>query len=454
MRTLKRGPVILTISRPFPRLFYRRACRASNARSAIIGVAATGIAMTAALHGSSSICIAQESHSAAVFAAGNEEQSEGSSSRSSGVPKDAELGSSGAPTSIAPAPPGMVWIPAGEFTMGTDDPSVQPNERPAHRVRIDGFWMDETAVTNAQFRTFVEATGYITIAERPVDWEELKKQVPPGTPKPPPEMLAPGSLVFTPPDGASLQPGDHPIDLSDLSNWWTWTPGASWKHPQGPDTTVVGRDDYPVVHIAWDDAAAYARWAGKRLPTEAEWEYASRGGAAANTRYWWGDEFRPTSGPHAGRFMCNSFTGTFPIHDSAADGYARPSPVRAFPSNGYALYDMAGNVWQWTADVYRVDAHALAAAELRASGARCCENPRGPATTYNPTRPVPGAIERVIKGGSFLCHESYCESYRPTARRGTPPDTGSEHVGFRCVVSVPFNPAPAAASPSQKESNR
>jgi formylglycine-generating enzyme len=323
------------------------------------------------------------------------------------------------------APAGMKWIPGGEFTMGTDDENSMPNERPARRVRLDGYWIDETPVTNAQFRQFVEATGHLTTAQRPVDWEELKKQVPPGTPKPPDEMLKPGSLVFTPPD--------HAVDLRDLSQWWTWTSGASWKHPQGPGSGIDGKDDHPVVQVSWDDAAAYVKWAGKRLPTEAEWEFAARGHgqSTANTRFAWGDEFRP-----GGKWMANSFTGEFPFRNTAEDGYASTSPVRAFPANGYGLYDMAGNVWQWTADLYRVDAHGLATQELIKTGASCCINPKGPTDAFNPTRGVPGSAERVIKGGSFLCHVSYCESYRPVARRGTPPDTGSGHVGFRCVIDA------------------
>jgi formylglycine-generating enzyme required for sulfatase activity len=336
-------------------------------------------------------------------------------------------------TSRSDGPPGMVWIPPGEFTMGTDDAKSLPNERPAHRVRLDGFWMDATPVTNAQFRAFVDATGYVTTAERKVDWEELKKQAAPGTPKPSDDMLQPGSLVFSPPA--------HRVDLRDLSAWWTWTKGASWRHPRGPGSGIDGKDDLPVVQVSWDDAAAYAKWAKKELPTEAQWEYASRGGAPKSTRFWWGDEFRPKSGSGAPRWMCNTFTGEFPVKDTAEDGYAGVSPVRAFPSNGYGLFDMGGNVWNWTGDLYRVDAHALALQEMGSAGH--CMNPRGPLESLNPTRAVPTAVERVIKGGSFLCHVSYCESYRPTARRGTPTDTGSSHVGFRCVVN---EGAPGAGS--------
>lgn len=315
---------------------------------------------------------------------------------------------------------GMILIPAGEFTMGAEDSWTHRNERPAHRVQLKQFWMDATPVTNAQFAKFVEATKYVTIAERPVDWEEIKKQCPPGTPKPPEEMLKPGSLVFTPPSQA--------VDLRDLSQWWTWTTGADWKHPQGPKSNIEGKDDFPVIQVAWDDAAAYAKWAGKRLPTEAEWEYAARGGAKTNTRYGWGDELIVN-----GKYMCNTFTGEFPFNNTAKDGFARQSPVRAFPANGYGLFDMAGNVWQWTADLFHDSAHAQSKEEAAKQPTGCCSNPQGPKVAYDSSRQLPSSPQRVIKGGSFLCNPAYCESYRPSARRGTPPDTGSEHVGFRCV---------------------
>lgn len=285
---------------------------------------------------------------------------------------------------------GMRWIAAGEFTMGSDDPHSMVNERPAHRVRVNGFWIDEHPVTNAEFARFVEATGYVTTAEKAPDWEEIKKQVPPGTPKPDASVLVPGSLVFVPPS--------VPVPLDDLTAWWQWTPGASWRHPEGQASTLDGRGEHPVVHVSWDDAAAYAKWAGKELPTEAEWEFAARGGLDGK-RFSWGDEVRPS-----GRFMANTFQGEFPHRQIAEDRYSATSPVKSFPANGYGLYDMAGNVWQWTADWYRDDIDGESA----------------------PPR-------RVIKGGSFLCHESYCESYRPSARRGTAPDTGSSHVGFRLV---------------------
>ena len=319
-------------------------------------------------------------------------------------------------------PSGMVLIPGGEFLMGSDAEYAFPNERPAHRVKVNPFFLDIHPVTNAEFSKFVKATGYVTIAERAVDWEEVRKQVPPGTPKPPAEVLAPGSLVF--------QPTKGPVDLRDLSAWWQWTHGASWSHPEGPGSSIAGRENHPVVQIAWADANAYATWAGKRLPTEAEWEFAAAGGNEGH-RYAWGTEERP-----AGRFMLNRWTGQFPYRNDASDGFAGTSPVGAFPANGYGLYDMSGNVWNWCGDIYRADAFA----ERSQSGEICCD-PAGPQTTQgekvipgDPSPPtVPGVERRVIKGGSFLCDPAYCESYRPSARRGTPPDTGSSHVGFRCA---------------------
>jgi formylglycine-generating enzyme len=303
----------------------------------------------------------------------------------------------------------MKWIPAGDFVMGSNDPDSQSNERPTHRVKVDGFWIDVHDVTNAEFSRFVQATGYVTTAEKPVDWEELRKQVPPGTPKPPPEMLLPGSLVYT--------PTDHEVPLDNLQQWWRWVSGADWKHPQGPSSSISGKDDYPVVQVSWDDAMAYAKWEGKRLPTEAEWEYAARGGLSGK-KFVWGDEFKP-----GGKFMANTYTGQFPIKDTGEDGYAGTSPWNAFPPNGYGLYDMAGNVWQWTADVYR---------ETNADGVcPAC----APSVSMLSSSIAPGEVRRVIKGGSFLCSYVYCESYRPSARRGTPRDTGSEHVGFRCISS-------------------
>lgn len=308
----------------------------------------------------------------------------------------------------------MIWIPGGEFMMGTDDPAVEDHERPAYRVWIDGFYMDPTPVTNAQFRRFVKDTGYVTLAERPIDWEEMKQQLPPGTPKPPDEKLEPGSVVFRPPSS--------PVPLDRMDSWFHWVHGANWRHPEGPGSDLDGREEEPVVHIAWEDAKAYADWAGKRLPTEAEWEYAARGGKK-HARFHWGDEFEPDGKP-----MANIWTGHFPDVNTAEDGYEGRAPVRAFPPNGYGLYGMAGNVWNWCSDLYHARSHRMAARE----GYHV--NPTGPEESYDPTSPY-SEVEYVIKGGSYLCHADYCESYRPTARRGMPPDTGTSHVGFRCVWS-------------------
>jgi sulfatase modifying factor 1 len=309
------------------------------------------------------------------------------------------------------APPGMVWIPGGEFTMGTDEEEAYPSERPAHRVKVDGFWMDATEVTNRQFLEFVRATNYVTVAERPVDWEQLKTQLPPDTPKPPDINLQPGSIVFNPPD--------RPIPLNNAEVWWKWTVGANWRHPSGPGSTVDDKMDHPVVHVAWEDAAAYAKWAGKRLPTEAEWEFAARGGLESK-RYAWGDEFRP-----AGKILANVWQGSFPDRDLREDGFSGASPVKTFPPNGYGLYDMIGNLWEWCDDWYRADVHeTLAAGGL-------CENPLSPKESWDPTSPY--SKRRVTKGGSYLCAENYCVNYRPSARRGTDWDTGLPHVGFRCV---------------------
>jgi formylglycine-generating enzyme len=311
------------------------------------------------------------------------------------------------------APPAMVWIPGGTFLMGTDDVSSFPNERPVHRVRVEGFWIDDHDVTNAEFEKFVEAAGYVTTAELKPDWEELKKELPPGTPKPDDSMLVPGSLVFT--------PTARPVPLDDLSAWWRWIPGACWRHPEGPGSSIEGRENHPVVQVSWYDAVAYAKWAGKRIPTEAEWEFAARGGLEGK-RYGWGDEFRP-----GGKYMANTWQGLFPVTNTAEDRFVGTSPVKSFPPNGFGLYDMAGNVWQWCSDWYRVDAFTELASK------NVCRNPAGPSESWDPADPY--SPKRVVKGGSFLCSLTYCESYRPSARRGMPPDTGSSHTGFRCVIS-------------------
>jgi formylglycine-generating enzyme required for sulfatase activity len=311
------------------------------------------------------------------------------------------------------APSGMVWIPGGEFTMGSDDMQVWPDEKPAHRVRVSGFWMDEMEVTNAQFRAFVEATEHVTTAEKPVDVAESLRQSPPGTPTPPKEKLVPGALVFTPPPG--------PVKLDDFTQWWKWTPGANWRHPEGPGSSIEGRDDHPVVHVSWDDAVAYAKWAGKRLPTEAEWEFAARGGLDGKT-YVWGDKE-----PSDTAIVANLWQGEFPYKNTVLDGYERTAPVKSLAPNGYGLFDMAGNAWEWCSDWYKIDLY------YQRAGKQVIINPTGPPESFDPRQPYTPL--RCQKGGSFLCHASYCTRYRPSARHGCTPDTGMSHVGFRCVAT-------------------
>jgi len=315
-----------------------------------------------------------------------------------------------------PEPPsGMVWIPTGEFLMGTAGESAMRNEGPAHQVRLSGFWMDEHEVTNAQFRSFVEETGYVTTAEKPPDWEEMKKTLPPDTEKPSADKLVPASMVFAQADIA--------VPLDNYRAWWQWVPGANWKHPTGPDSDLTGKENHPVVHVSWYDAAAYAKWAGKRLPTEAEWEYAARGGLVQK-KFTWGDA-APTE---ADGTKANIWQGHFPNDNTKADGFDRTAPVKSYPPNGYGLYDMAGNVWEWCGDWYRADAYTLYDRKAAST------NPSGPDNEWQPGQPPP---ERVLRGGSFLCHVTYCESYRPAARRGNTPDTGQSHLGFRCVKDAP-----------------
>jgi formylglycine-generating enzyme len=301
----------------------------------------------------------------------------------------------------------MAWIEGGEFRMGSD--AHYPEEAPAHYVRVKGFFVDPCPVTNRQFATFVAATGYHTVAERmpnPADY--------PGAL---PHMLKPGSLVFRKTRG--------PVDLRNLSNWWEWKPGAYWRHPEGRGSSVAGRLDHPVVHVAFEDAEAYANWAGKVLPTEAEWEFAARGGLD-DAEFVWGDEFAPES-----RQMANTWQGEFPWQNLCADGFERTSPVGVFPANGYGLFDMAGNVWEWTADWFSAR-HSADAPKA------CCipENPRGgpEAGSYDQCNPSVRIPRKVVKGGSFLCAPNYCRRYRPAARHAQPIDTGMSHVGFRCVV--------------------
>ena len=310
------------------------------------------------------------------------------------------------------APEGMVWIPGGTFIAGNDGPEASRHEGPAHQVTVDGFWMDATEVTNAQFREFIEATGYETVAERPVLWEEIKQSLPPGTPRPPDSVMRPGSMVFTPPD--------HAVHLGDYSQWWSWVIGANWQHPYGPGSDIEGKDDYPVVHIAYEDAVAYANWAGKRLPTEAEFEFAALN-AKSGKPFAWGEELTPS-----GVYLANFFQGEFPHDMTSEDGYAGIAPVMSYPPNSYGLYEIIGNVWEWTSDWYRADSY------VSLSNITECRNPTGPDTSYDPNDPY--AQKRVIKGGSYLCSIQYCSNYRPSARMASAIDSGQEHLGFRCVL--------------------
>ena len=278
------------------------------------------------------------------------------------------------------------------------------DSRPIHRVYVDGFWMDATEVTNAQFAAFVKASGYVTVAERKPTAAEF-----PGAP---PENLVAGSVVFSPPS--------HAVPLNDHFQWWTFVPGANWRHPRGPGSSIAGRDNDPVVQIAYEDAVAYATWAGKRLPTEAEWEFAARGGLSGGV-FPWGNQFKVD-----GRWMANSHQGQFPHHDSADDRFEGVAPVGQFPPNGYGLYDVGGNVWEWVSDWYRPDYYA----ELAASGA-VARNPQGPATPYDPAEPT--EKKRVHRGGSFLCTDQYCSRYMVGTRGKGEVTTGTNHLGFRCV---------------------
>jgi formylglycine-generating enzyme len=322
------------------------------------------------------------------------------------------------PTVANPAEPpgqtreGMVWIPGGEFSMGCADPSLctdggsdpMNDSRPIHRVYIDGFWMDTTDVTNEQFAKFVTATGYVTIAEQTPKAEDF-----PDAPK---ENLVAGSTIFTPtPDR---------VPLNNHYQWWRYEHGANWRHPDGPNSDIKGREKYPVVHVAYPDAVAYAKWAGKRLPTEAEWEFAARGGLSG-AMFAWGEEFHPV-----GRAMANTYQGQFPVKDTGADGFAGIAPVAQFPPNGYGLYDMSGNVWQWCSDWYRPDYY-----EGLAATGKVTRNPQGPDSPFDPAEPT--EKKRIHRGGSFLCTDEYCSRYIVGTRGKGEINTASNHVGFRCV---------------------
>jgi formylglycine-generating enzyme required for sulfatase activity len=307
----------------------------------------------------------------------------------------------------------MVWIPGGEFSMGAADMGAEicgPNNpvqdaQPIHRVYVDGFWMDATDVTNEEFLRFVASTGYVTVAERTPRPEDF-----PGAPR---EMLVPGSLVFTPPN--------HPVPLDDYRAWWRYVPGASWRHPEGPGSDLHGREKHPVVQVAFADAVAYAQWAGRRLPTEAEWEFAARGGRAGEP-FVWGRDLKPN-----GRWAANIWQGSFPDHNAAEDGYEGTSPVGAFPPNAFGLHDMSGNVWQWCSDWYRADAYQ---AEPAGGVAR---NPPGPNSSLDPDEP--GTPKRVQRGGSFLCTAQYCTRYLLGSRGRGEPGSAANNCGFRCVRS-------------------
>lgn len=330
--------------------------------------------------------------------------------------------------SISPTvskPPGrpphahMVWIPGGSFWMGSND--FYPEEQPVHRVTVDGFWIDKYQVTNQQFQKFVKATGYLTVAERSLN--------PANYPGAPPENLVPGSLVFRMTSG--------PVDLKHMSQWWAWVPGACWRHPQGPGSSIKQQQQLPVVHIAYEDAQAYAQWANKVLPTEAEWEFAARGGLEG-AAFTWGDQPMSQDNP-----LANIWQGEFPWKYLKSHPPA-PEPVGSYAANGYGIYDMAGNVWEWTCDWYRSQ-HPEDAAKP------CCvpQNPRGGsmAESYDPAQPQFPIPRKVLKGGSFLCAPEYCQRYRPAARRPQMVDTGMSHVGFRCIVRINQNPEPATVIP-------
>lgn len=311
------------------------------------------------------------------------------------------------------APEGMVWIPGGRFLMGSNNPMAWEEERQVHPVQVSGFWMQAHEVSNRQFAAFVKATGYLTDAEKKPQLEDIMAQVPPGTPPPDPALLVPGSMVFQAPG--------RQVTLNDISQWWKWIPGASWKHPQGPGSSIDQIPDHPVVHVSWNDAVAYCNWAGMRLPTEAEWEFAARGGLEQKN-FVWGDE-----PPTDATFFANTWQGPFPNGNTAADGFTGTAPVHAFSPNGYGLYQMAGNVWEWCSDWYGKFYYQ----QLDPSVIQV--NPQGPEASSDPAQPYTPL--RVQKGGSFLCHDSYCARYRPSARQSSSPESGTSHVGFRPVIT-------------------
>ena len=313
-------------------------------------------------------------------------------------------------------PKGMVWVPGGNFVQGAveSDKLAMKHEKPAHAVVVDGFFMDETEVTNAQFEEFVNEAGYVTVAERKVDWEEIKKHLSPNVPKPPDSVLQPGSLIF-------LKPKNKILNLYDYSKWWHWKVGANWRQPHGRGSSIEGKENFPVTHISLEDALQYCKWIGRRLPTEAEWEFAARGGNDKNIFTWGKDIARLSS-------MANTWQGDFPSSNTVEDGFENKSPVKSYPPNSYGLYDLAGNAWEWTQDWYNVQYYQ----ELSMHGV--IKNPQGAERAYNPGNPR--VQEKVIKGGSFLCNASYCASFRVSARMPSSIDSAQEHLGFRTVLSL------------------
>lgn len=306
-----------------------------------------------------------------------------------------------------PLDDGMAFIAGGRFRMGSE--RHYPEEAPVREVAVGPFWMDRTTVTNAQFAAFVAATGHVTVAERPLDPADYPGAIP--------ELLKPGALVFTKPR--------KPVGHDDMRNWWRYLPGTSWRHPEGPGSAIRGRERYPVVHVAYEDALAFARWAGKDLPTEAEWEFAARGGLDGAV-YCWGDEFRPGD-----RHMANTWQGNFPSENTRGDGYERLAPVGSFPANGYGLFDMAGNVWQWTKDWY---------AATRTGSSCCGAEANDREGSYDPRQPQIRIPRKVVKGGSFLCAPNYCLRYRPAARQPQMIDSAMSHLGFRCITREESQP--------------
>ena len=306
---------------------------------------------------------------------------------------------------------GMVFIEGGVFFMGGDNNEARSDEFPKHEVKISSFWMDQTEVTNSQFKKFIDETGYVTTAERKIDWEDIKSALPPGTQKPHDSLLEPASLVFK-----EIKTNN----LADYSNWWSLVRNANWRQPFGPGSDIIGKENHPVVHVSWEDAYAYCEWSGKRLPTEAEYEYASRGGKLNNI-YSWGNEKIDQN-----EIKANSWNGIFPQTNTIKDKFYYSSPVMSFPSNGYGLYDIAGNVWEWCSDWYHSEYYSM----LPKKGTK---NPQGPENSYDPNEPF--SEKKVIRGGSFLCNDSYCSGYRNAARMKNTPDSSPIHTGFRTVLS-------------------